>query len=371
VELMRPTRLGRKSGRGLLVAAIVVACSGSGGSGKPETKTDAKTDAKSAAKSATGTDAQLASGDAAAAATGDAGGTLLASAGEGERAVADDPADPAGAGGPGERDGIGIGVDAGAGIAAASSSVAADSLAAFGYRVDAAAAKAGGTVRVIVRWPDTPQVRRASPGENECGKPRLPSVVPDELWGVAEAVVVLDLERGKAPGPLAPVVIAAEHCALTPRIALARPGGSLLVANRDAAVHTAQLRLRPWKSARKLEAAAGAAALSPVLPLRLPWRGHHVRVALAEPGFAQVELKSELGGKQASPSAEDSAWIAVVPSPYAAITDRAGAVSFQQVPAGKASVTVWIPARGGGKAVELRGEVTALAGQTAELVVTP
>jgi hypothetical protein len=364
VELMMPTRLGSKSGRGLLVAAIVVAivvaCSGSGGSGKPETKTDAK--------SATGTDAQLASGDAAAAATGDAGGTLLASAGEGERAVADDPDE---AGGPGESDGTGIGVDAGAGIAAPSSSVAADSLAAFGYRVDAAAAKAGGTVRVIVRWPDTPQVRRASPGENECGKPRLPSVVPDELWGVAEAVVVLDLERGKAPGPLAPVVIAAEHCALTPRIALARPGGSLLVANRDAAVHTAQLRLRPWKSARKLEAAASAAALSTVLPLRLPWRGHHVRVALAEPGFAQVELKSELGGKQASPSVEDSAWIAVVPSPYAAITDRAGAVSFQQVPAGKASVTVWIPARGGGKAVELRGEVTALAGQTAELVVTP
>lgn len=342
--------------RGLLVAAIVVACSGSGGSGKPET-TDAKSDAKTGGRVAAdaGGDAAPSAGTA-----GDAGGTLLASAGEGERDVAEDPDE---AGGPaGERDGIDAGPAAPSGAAAAP--VAADSLAAFGYRVDAAAAKAGGTVRVIVRWPDTPQARRASPGENECGKPRLPGIVPDELWGVAEAVVVLDLERGKAPGPLAPVGIAAEGCALTPRIAVARPGGRLLVANRDAAVRAAQLRVRPWKSARKLEAAAGAAA--PALPLRLPWRGHRVDLSLAleAPGFAQVELE----GKHA---AEDSAWIAVVPSPYAAVTDRAGAVSFPQVPAGKVGVTAWIPARGGGKAVELRGEVTAVAGQTAELVLSP
>ena len=355
---------GVRMGRGWLLAAIAVACSGSGSSGKPELKTDA---GKSTTAATTAVDG---GGDAAGGTAGDAGGTLLASAGEGERPVADDPDDPDEAGGTGERDGTGTGLDAGlaalSGAAATSSSVAADSLAAFGYRVDAAAAKAGGTVRVIVRWPDTPQARRASPGENECGKPRLPSVVPDELWGIAEAVVVLDLERGKAPGPLAPVVIAAESCALTPRIALARPGGSLLVAGRDAAVRSAQLRVRAWKSARKLEAAASSTASATARPLRLPWRGHRVdlSLALAEPGFVQVELDGKHGG-------EDSAWIAVVPSPYAAITDRAGAVAFSQGPAGKVGVTVWIPARGGGKAVELRGEVTALAGQTAELVVTP
>lgn len=336
--------------RNALLAAVSVACSGSGG--KAEPKTDARADAKGAVATQDG------GGDAGTSASGDAAPALLAAA-EGERAVADDP-DEAG-GGPAEAE---SGADAAVATAAPEAPVAPDSLAAFGYRVDAAAAKAGGTVRVVVRWPDTPQARRASPGENECGKPRLPSVVPDELWGVAEAVVVLDVERGKAPGPIAPVAVAAEACALTPRLALTRPGGRLLVANRDAAVREAQLRLHPWKTARKLEAAAAATAAA--RPLRLPWRGHRVDLtpALAEPGFVQVELDGKHG-------AEDAAWVAVVPSPYAALTDRAGAVAFTQVPAGKVGVTVWIPARGGGKAVELRGEVTAIGGQTAELVVTP
>lgn len=242
--------------------------------------------------------------------------------------------------------------------------VAADSLAAFGYQVDDKAAKAGGTVRVIVRWPDTPYARRASPGDNECQRPRPPSVVPDELWGVGEALVVLDVARGKAPGALASVTVAVESCGVTPRLAVTRPGAgaALFIANRDAALHTAKLKMRAWKSAGKLEAAAAASAQA--RPVRLPWRGHRVEVALTEPGFAQVELD----GKHA---AEDAAWIAVVPSPYAAITDKAGGASFTQVPAGEVAVTAWIPARGGGKAVELSGKVAVRGGQTAEIVLTP
>lgn len=358
------SRLGLRAARTAVVAAIAAACSGSGSG--------------SSAGSAAGGSGSAAGGSSSAApalGSGSAGGSAAPLAlTEG---AAEGSADGAGGGASGGEPGEGGAAepDEEGGAAAAQDddrapdaaaapavAVAADSLATFGYQVDEAAAKAGGAVRVIVRWPDTPYARRASPGDDECQRPRLPSVVPDELWGVGEVVVVLDVKRGKAPGPLAPVAVAAESCRLAPRLTVTRPGAALWLSNRDAAVRAAKLRRRPWKGAKKLEAAASASA--PARPLRWPWQGHRVQVDLAEPGFVQVELEGKHAG-------EDAAWVAVAPSPYAALTDKAGAASFAQVPAGPVAVTAWIPARGGGKAVELSGKVTVVAGQTAELILTP
>lgn len=303
------------------------------------------------------------------------GGAVRDAAARGDAGAGDaaDEASDGGAASDGVGGGDGVDGSAASDLTDADAADAADATpdGAFGYRVDAAAAKAGGTVKVIVRWPDTPQVRRASPGENECGKPRAPSVVPDELWGVAEAFVLLDVARGKARGAARPIAIAAERCALLPRVALARPGGRLSLRSRDGAVHVAKVRAHAWPGSGEADDGKAGASLVRLAagaakprPLRLPWRGHRVELALPEPALWQLELE----GKHA---AEDAAWLVVPPHPYAAITDRAGGVSFTEVPAGEVAVRAFIPARGGGKALELQGKVTVPAGGSAELILTP
>ena len=286
------------------------------------------------------------------------GGAAARDAGPGG-AAAGDAALGDGALGAAVGDAAAGGAQVGESAAAPPSAEALAAAAAFGYQLDEAAARAGGRLRVIVRWPDTPLARRASPGDNECGKPRLPSASPDELWGVADVLVALELPRGKAP-VAAPLTVTAEACALSPRLAVARPGAALILASRDAALHAVRLRAHPLDELRGLAPRAG----SPARTARLPWRGHRAEVALAGAQLIQLELD----GKHA---AEDAAWVAVVPHPYAAITDRAGGALFSDVPAGETRVTAWLPPRAGAKALELHGEATVVAGQTTELVLTP
>lgn len=286
---------------------------------------------------------------------GDAGVVGGADSGAGTGAVADAGvvavAGDAGAGGAANAASGDAGAGAGAGA----------SLDSFGYTVDEAAAKAGGNVRVIVRWPDTPQARRASPGENDCQRARLPSVVPDELWGVADVVVALTVARGKRPPAAADITLSAETCVVSPRVAVALPGAKLRVANRDASLHTSKVKRHALREGvESLGSVAGGSSRS----VRLPWRGHRVELALEEP----VTLHVELDGKH---GAEDGAWLVVAPTPYAGITDRAGGVLFSGVPAGEVEVKAWIPPRAGAKAVEMSGTVEVKAGQTAELVLTP
>ncbi len=245
--------------------------------------------------------------------------------------------------------------------AAAADAGAGAPLDAFGYTVDEAAAAAGGNLRVIVRWPDTPQARRASPGENGCQRARLPSVVPDELWGVADVVVALTARRGKRPPAAAELTLSAETCAVSPRLAVALPGARLLLANRDASPHTAKVKSHALREGIASLGSVGGGASRGV---RLPWRGHRVELLLEEPATLHVELEGKHG-------AEDGAWLVVAPTPYAGITDRAGGVLFSAVPAGEVEVKAWIPPRAGAKAVEMTGTIEVKAGQTAELVLTP
>lgn len=269
-----------------------------------------------------------------------------------------------GAGAGGDAGGaVAIAGDAASGGAAdAGSADAGATLDAFGYTVDEAAAKAGGNVRVIVRWPDTPQARRASPGENDCQRARLPSVVPDELWGIADVVVALTAARGKRPPAAAAVTLSVETCAVSPRVAVALPGAKLLVANRDAAPHSAKVKSHALREGVESLGSVGGGGAS--RGVRLPWRGHRVELSLEEPATLHVELEGKHG-------VEDGAWLVVAPTPYAGFTDRAGGVTFSGVPVGEVEVKAWIPPRAGAKAVEMSGAIEVKAGQTAELVLTP
>ncbi|MEZ4362201.1 MAG: hypothetical protein R3B48_18580 [Kofleriaceae bacterium] len=227
------------------------------------------------------------------------------------------------------------------------------------YLVDEAAARAGGAVRVIVRWPDTPRARRTSPGPSGCGGERLPTARPDALWGVGDVLVALEVPRGLPARP-SEVALTVEDCAVRPRLAVAHPGATLGIESRDGALRAVRVRGHRWRSARQF----GPSPAGPARGLRLPWRGHRVELPLPEPALWQIEGE----GKHA---AEDAAWLVVAPHPYVAVTNGAGAAVFPDVPAGDVVVTGWLPARGGGRALTLRGETRVHTGETAEVVLTP
>lgn len=228
---------------------------------------------------------------------------------------------------------------------------------ALGYRVDAAAAEAGGAVRVFVRWPDIPAARRASPGEDGCGAPRRASAEVDELWGVAEVAVALELDHGKALLDAPPARLEATPCALAPRLAVAMPGQELVLgAAAPASVHV-RVERRAWKSLGTPGTGLGATEVA------LPWLGHAVSVRAPT---AETWLITPVGGAHPEP-----ALVLWPPHPYYAVTDGDGLAVLRAVPAGEHVVHAYLPARGGARAHAFTGKVKVEPGGTAELVLGP
>ncbi|HUS28011.1 MAG TPA: hypothetical protein VMZ53_05865, partial [Kofleriaceae bacterium] len=107
-----------------------------------------------------------------------------------------------------------------------------------------------GDVQLRVEWKDVPLAARASSGRTPCNTPRAASVAPTTTWGIPEVFVMIDAPpapqaasssgsngtratTGSAPtgSATAPAMTARamtrearvvlDHCALTPRVALA------------------------------------------------------------------------------------------------------------------------------------------------------
>lgn len=226
-----------------------------------------------------------------------------------------------------------------------------------GYRVDEAAAAAGGTVRVFVRWPDIPAARRGSPGDSGCGTPRPASAEVDELWGIAEVAVALELSHGKAlldaPSPR----LGADPCAVAPRVAVAMPGQALVLSASSAASTHARLERRAWKGLGQAGATLGSTEVA------LPWLGHAVSVVAPA---AESWLVTPVGGAHPEP-----ALVLWPPHPYVAVTDGDGLAVLRSVPAGEHVVRAYLPARGGGRAQAFTGKVRVEPSSVAEVVLVP
>lgn len=226
-----------------------------------------------------------------------------------------------------------------------------------GYRVDTAAAEAGGTVRVFVRWPDIPAARRASAGEDGCGAPRRAGAEVDELWGVAEVAVELELDHGKTLLDAPPPRLGATPCAVAPRLAVAMPGQELVLSAAAAVSSHVRLERRAWKSLGALGAGLGATEVA------LPWLGH--AVSLRAPA-AETWLVTPVGGAHPEP-----ALVLWPPHPYFAVTDGDGLAVLRAVPAGEHVVHAYLPARGGARAHAFTGKIKVEPGGSAELVLGP
>jgi hypothetical protein len=214
------------------------------------------------------------------------------------------------------------------------------------YRVDVKAPH--GDVQIRVEWKDVPVVARASPGRTACATAKLAAVAPTTTWGIPDAVVMIEVDHGKAL-TAEPARIVLEHCALSPRVAI---GSSLTIASAMDA--PAQLTYARVGAARPLAAPVKAEGK----PLRLPVIGHEVEIPIDPSSLLAVT------------SAEDDALVIAPPTPYFAITEASGQVVLRDVPIGTFDVSALLPARSGQPARTAKGTVTVVAGALAEVTLS-
>jgi hypothetical protein len=220
------------------------------------------------------------------------------------------------------------------------------------YRAEAGAF-AKGDVQVRVEWPNVPIAARASPGRTACGTASAAAVAPTTTWGIPDAFVAIDVDRGKPLAePTARVVLA--DCALSPRAIVA--GASLVVASE--VDQPASLAIARAGSARPLAPADGSGALPVQLSIDLPIAGHAVAVPLA------ADAIYTLAGSDVQP-----AWIIAASQPYVAVTEASGQVVVRDVPVGTFQVEALLPARAGQPARLGHASVTVAANALADVTV--
>jgi hypothetical protein len=222
------------------------------------------------------------------------------------------------------------------------------------YLVAAADADGGlvdaGSVAVTVTWSDPPAALLRSPGLSPCGSKLPPPVSVHTLHGLRDAVVRLEgVREGVPPRPAAAVEIAVRDCQLEPRVQVApRLGVPLAVINDDGERREVAL------------AQLGAGEPEPLARLPMPLVGQRYELPLDRPGLVRARM------------GDRDSYVFAPPHPYAAVTSDKGRVEFEQVPPGTYTVVAWHPpVVAGGAPLEARGEVTVVAGETAELELEP
>jgi hypothetical protein len=213
----------------------------------------------------------------------------------------------------------------------------------------------GGTVAITVTWPTAPAALRRSPGRTACGGERAPRVRIATLHGVADALVVLDLDAGKAPPIAAPVRVSVRDCAVTPPMQVAPGLGAALE------IQSADL------TAMTVVATGPRARRGPTPRRRWRWRARTCRCSATRSRCRSTHRASiavALDG-----ALDDAAVVIAPPHPYVAATDEVGVARFDSVPAGTYPVRAWLPARGGHPAVAATGSITVAADSDAALTL--
>ncbi len=202
----------------------------------------------------------------------------------------------------------------------------------------------GGSAEISVSWDDAPAALRRSPGIDECGDARRPPVSIHTLGGLRQAVVELEgVTAGRAPDADAPVELAIVGCRFAqPMVRAPRLGAILELANLT--LRAQRVTVERWGASPEVVAEAP-----------LPLIGHRRTVALDEPGIWRV---------QTAAAPESPSWVIVPAHPYVAVTDDRGVTDFEEVPAGRYRVRVWVPPlQSGGEPLAALGELTVAAGE--------
>ena len=208
-----------------------------------------------------------------------------------------------------------------------------------------------GDVQVRVEWKDVPAAARASAGRTACGTARAPQVTPSTTWGIPDVFVSIDVDKKAAPPARTRIVL--DHCALSPRIALA--GATLELASAPEA--PAKLGFHE-AGQLPLGGALGGTPASVYLPIA----GHEVVAPLEPRGIYLVQIQSADGFDP------ENAWVVSADTPVA-ITEGNGHATFRDLPVGTYAVHAWLPARAGQDQRIAHGTVTVAAGDLAEVTL--
>jgi hypothetical protein len=194
--------------------------------------------------------------------------------------------------------------------------------------------RAPGSVDVAVEWLSPPAELVSPAGRNRCGSPRRSPLQIASLGGVEGAVVRLEgvppaaLAHGKArkdrKARHEAAEIAVRGCQIEPRtVRAAGPGAALALTSFDEQRHEIAVDAVPQGK--------GEAARLATVPLVLV--GQRVELDMKEPGLVRVASAAD---------PESAAWIVVPEHGYVAVSDERGKVRFEDVPAGRYEVSVWV-----------------------------
>jgi hypothetical protein len=205
--------------------------------------------------------------------------------------------------------------------------------------VAASAAETGsgviiGSVRLIGRAPNIPLVY-AEQDVEVCGsQPRpLQSLLLDTNQMVRSVVVYLGVppSNGKpASNDSAFAVLDQRNCEFVPRIQIARGGSTLVLRNNDPVLHVV-----------RIDSMSGTNGPMTMLHVATPYAGFEKKYTLAN--FKEPTLlKASCGNGQNWMAA----YIAVMPHPWAALTDDAGKFALRGVRSGTYKLYAWHEALG-------------------------
>jgi hypothetical protein len=185
-----------------------------------------------------------------------------------------------------------------------------------------------GTVRLVGPVPSIPTVLPQADFD-VCGSGvrRTQSLMLGASQTVSEAIVYLAgyAQRGAGNGTNNAVILDQRNCEFVPRIQIARSGAPLILRNSDAVLHVV-----------RIDSMSGTNAQRALLKAATPYAGYEKMYQLAN--FREPTLLQVTSGNGHEWMA---AYVAVLPHPWAALTDENGRYTLRNVPAGTYKVYAW------------------------------
>jgi hypothetical protein len=185
-----------------------------------------------------------------------------------------------------------------------------------------------GTVRLVGPVPSIPTVLPQADFD-VCGSEvrRMQSLSLGASQTVREVIVYLAgyAQGGAGNGTNNTVILDQRNCEFVPRIQIARSGAPLILRNSDAVLHVV-----------RIDSMSGTNGQRTLLKAATPYAGYEKTYQLAnfrEPTLLQV---TSANGHEWM-----TAYIAVLPHPWAALTDENGRFTLRNVPAGTHKIYAW------------------------------
>jgi len=142
---------------------------------------------------------------------------------------------------------------------------------------------------------------------------------------VRDAIVYLDAVATRLQRTVPPAILEFQNRRLQPRALVAFCGGELILQNGDPLLHVV-----------RVEELSRTNGVTPLVRVAMPYAGFEKRVALPDCRAPQLLRVAGENGEE-----QQTAYVAVIPHPWAAVTGADGRFALGTLPAGRYRVCVW------------------------------